>query len=400
MKTTNQIIFDHHKKKTDGGAGYLEIRITVDRRSYYIGTGIKVRRSEFVAGRIVNCMGAAELNNRLAIIYEKVCACVNDAIDSGAPINPEDIRQKVWKTIEVQSDEPTFLIWINAQIPKLDVKPGTRKHYISLQNRLKEYGKLRRWSDVTVEGIMNFDAWLHALRPDGDDATAHGRLGEGLSDAAIYNYHKCLKALLRRADLFGKIERNPYERLRGQFKRGDRENVEFLTEDEMHTIVNLDLPPGTLMDDCRDLFTFQMFTGLAYSDAQAFDIDKYKQIDGRWVFAGERIKTGVPYVSSLLPPVVTVLEKHRWRVPKIENHVYNRMLKALGIMAGIKTPLHSHLARHTFATWMLTNGARFENVGRMLGHKNITQTQRYAKVLAQSVHDDFDMVAEQMKKGR
>ena len=74
------------------------------------------------------------------------------------------------------------------------------------------------------------------------------------------------------------------------------------------------------------------------------------------------------------------------------------MLKALGIMAGIKTPLHSHLARHTFATWMLTNGARFENVGRMLGHKNITQTQRYAKVLAQSVHDDFDMVAEQMKK--
>jgi site-specific recombinase XerD len=36
----------------------------------------------------------------------------------------------------------------------------------------------------------------------------------------------------------------------------------------------------------------------------------------------------------------------------------------------------------------------------MLGHTNITQTQRYAKVLAQSVHDDFDMIAEKLKDKR
>ena len=65
-------------------------------------------------------------------------------------------------------------------------------------------------------------------------------------------------------------------------------------------------------------------------------------------------------------------------------------------MTGIKTRLHSHLARHTFATWMLKNGVKIENVARMLGHTNITQTQRYAKVLAESVHEDFDMVAEKM----
>jgi hypothetical protein len=32
----------------------------------------------------------------------------------------------------------------------------------------------------------------------------------------------------------------------------------------------------------------------------------------------------------------------------------------------------------------------------MLGHTNITQTQRYAKVLAQSVHEEFDRMAAQM----
>jgi site-specific recombinase XerD len=47
---------------------------------------------------------------------------------------------------------------------------------------------------------------------------------------------------------------------------------------------------------------------------------------------------------------------------------------------------------------MLSNGAKIENVSRMLGHTNITQTQRYAKVLAKDVHDDFDKVAKKLNK--
>ena len=69
-----------------------------------------------------------------------------------------------------------------------------------------------------------------------------------------------------------------------------------------------------------------------------------------------------------------------------------KCLKMLGMAAGITTRLHSHLARHTFATRMLRWGVKIENVSKMLGHTNITQTQKYAKVLAQSVHEDFAKV--------
>ena len=34
----------------------------------------------------------------------------------------------------------------------------------------------------------------------------------------------------------------------------------------------------------------------------------------------------------------------------------------------------------------------------MLGHKDIRQTQRYAKVLAEDVHENFDEIEEKMKK--
>ena len=130
---------------------------------------------------------------------------------------------------------------------------------------------------------------------------------------------------------------------------------------------------------------------------QAFDASDYKWDGKAWKHVGERIKTGVPYVSQLLPPAVKILMKYGWEIPQLSNADYNRHLKALGQMAGIKTRLHSHLARHTFATYMLRNGVKIENVSKMLGHTNITQTQRYAKVLAESVHEDFDMIAAKLE---
>jgi integrase len=316
---------------------------------------------------------------------------VNVCIKSNSQIDTEGIRKMVWQTSESLNDEPTLITWIEQQVPMLNLADGTKKHYHTLIARLIEYDKLRRWQDVTIENIYLWDAWLHQLK-----AQDGGRI----SDGGVFTYHKCLKALLNRAKDFGKISENPYVSLRGKFKRGEKESVEYLTEDEMRRFESVILPAGSMLDIAHDMFIFQMYTGLSFSDAQAFDISDYKWDGKRWVNNGERIKTGVPYVSSILPPALRVLEKYDMRVPRINNADYNHQLKALGLLAGIKTRLHSHLARHTFATYMPRNGAKIENVSRMLGHTNITQTQRYAKVIAQSVHDDYDMIAEKLGDAR
>lgn len=388
MKKTTALMFDHRNRTKEGRPGPVEIRVTVGRHSYYFATGVKVRRSEFVAGRVVNCPGADGLNERIAAIYEKVMMLVKESISNGTAIDTEMVKRRVWETRELTGAGDTLLTWIDQQIPLLAVSEGTRQHYRAMLDRLREFGRMRRWEDVTVENICLFDGWLHSLR----NVMAGRRRVARLSDAGVYNHHKCLKALLNRADRFGKINRNPYERLRGQFRRGDAENTEYLTDEEIQAILDLQLPKGSLLERSADLFIFQMFTGLAYSDAQAFDFSKYRKVSGRWQFTGRRIKTGVPYVSELLPPAVNVLEKYGGRVPHIDNADYNHQLKAIAVIAGIDVRLHSHLARHTFATMMLRCGAKIENVSRMLGHTNIQQTQRYAKTLAQSVHEDFEAV--------
>ena len=383
---TTKIVFDRKKRAGREGTGTLEVRIIVARRAIYISTGIRVRDSEWKAGRIVNRPDSQALNDRLAIIYEKVCQEANRCIRDGVALDGEAIRSKVWQLKEQTSDNPLFLDWFSHQMEIMNLAEGTLKHYRSLLNRLEEFERISRWGDVTAENICEFDAWLHKRTIS----------EEPICDAAVYKYHKCLKAMLNRAMIFDKLDRNPYDRLK--FRRGESESVEFLTEDEMKAVEDLQLPKG-MLETVRDVFVFQMYTGLAYSDAQAFDFSKYKLVDGKWINVGERMKTGVPYISSLLPPVVAVLEKYGWRVPKIDNADYNHMLKVIGQMAGISTKMHTHLARHTFATYMLRRGVKIENLRQMLGHKNIRQTMRYAKVLAESVHEDFDMVARKMKEG-
>lgn len=261
-------------------------------------------------------------------------------------------------------------------------------HQTNLLLRLNEYDLLSGWNDLTVENIYIFDRWLHNLK---------GRNGKLISDASVYNYHKCLKSLLQRAVRIGILNVNPYERLRGEFKRGDRETVDYLNEDEMHRIEGLKLDAGTMIDKARDLFVFQMYTGLSYGDTQNFDFSKYRNENGAWIYIGERQKTGVQYVSQLLPPAVAIVEKYHGDVPKMNNADYNHLLKGIGTAANTHVSLHSHIARHTFATYMLNKRVSLDSVSVMLGHTNTVQTRRYAKTLAQTVKNDFEKIAELLK---
>jgi integrase len=394
---TTDIVWDHRKRTKAGSEGPLEVRLTIDRKPYYINTGIKVRRNEFKAGMIVNRPDADTLRARLNIIYHKIEAEINAAINEGRKIDVADIKRQAWVLMEDESSS-SFLEWCCEQVAQMTHSEGTLQHYQTMLSRLYDFDTIRRWKDITVENVCKWDAYLHTIaKPQSDGDKKAGKPVEYISDGAIFNYHKCLKALLNRAVLFDRLQQNPYDRLRGKFKRGDRERIDYLTDEEMETFESLHPVAGSKMAMARDLFVLQMYTGLSYSDTQDFDIGDYKLIDGVWRNTGERIKTGVAYVSQLLPPVVEILERYNWQVPRLDNSDYNMCLKALGMACGIERPLHSHMARHTFATWMLRHGVFIEHVSKMLGHTNITQTQRYAKIVAADIHDDFDRVAKLIK---
>jgi integrase len=395
------IILDHRGRMDKGSRMTLEIRLTINRASYYISTGVRVRRSEFVGGAVVNRADAMELNERLRILHGKVIEAVNECLGAGEAIDMREIRRRVWD-VKSESDgdgNGAMYEWMIEQVEMLRHKDGTMKHYSTLLRRLREYGKMVEWQDLTVENICRWDAWLHKLPCEMTGSmTGRGEKGRTLSDGAVYNYHKCLKALVNRAVLFEKLPSSPYDKLRGHFRRGDRESVEFLTVDEMAAVESLHPVAGTLMEKARDVFVFQMHTGMSYADTQAFDFSQYRKVDGKWVNVGQRVKTGVQYVVQLSVECERILEKYDWTLPKITNGDYNKCLKALGAAVGIEKKMHSHLARHSFATKMMASHVEIQNISRMLGHKNITQTQRYAKVHPEDVFAEYTRVEQMSNK--
>jgi hypothetical protein len=411
------IIYDRKKQASGEKEGPLEVRITYARKSYYINTGIRVCAKHW-AGAVVNRPDADALNNRLRIIVARVNEKANEYIEQRKPIDVKVIKEYIYDGCKVGSQQDRLLTWIEDQVSTLNVTEGTRRHYELMLERLKSFGRLKSWSDLTVDNIYAWDAWLHGLinvnakQPSSDNA---GEPHCTISEKAVYNYHKCLKAMLNRAKDCGIIDISPYDRLKGKFKKGEDDNMEYLTEEQMRMIVAVHPARGTQLEAARDLFVFQLFTGMAFADTQEFDISQYREVacsgsrdtiagqwpkddkgsesgKKQWIYVGERKKTGVAYVSVLLPPVVDVLERHSWKVPKMSNQKYNYTLKTLGAAIGIPR-LHSHLARHTFATYMLSRGAKVQNVMRMMGHRRIEQTLKYAKILTKDVQEEYERVA-------
>ena len=396
------LVFDHRNRTPKGEEGPVEVRVTVNRKPYYINTGVRVRKSRLVG----NCIrddaysnDADMLNERLTTIVALVEKEVNRCLEQRKPISVAEIRDAVWDVVPMPDADsaPTIVRWIEEYTRTADIANNTRLHYLTVARRLMEFGRMVRWEQLTVDNIYAWDVWLRSQTvPLTKNQIAAGMEPQLISSDSVYNYHKYLKSTINKAMKFQILTANPYDQMKGMFKRTKRDVVDYLTEEQMQKVMALTPVPGSQAALALDLFIFQMYTGLGYADTQIFDISQYRCIDGKWTHIGQRVKTGVPYVSQLLPPVVEVLERNGWRVPRMNNQRYNQMLKAIGMVIGIEN-LHSHMGRHTFATYMLSNGAKIENVSRMLGHTNITQTQRYAKVLAKDVHDDFDMVAKKLK---
>jgi integrase/recombinase XerD len=69
-----------------------------------------------------------------------------------------------------------------------------------------------------------------------------------------------------------------------------------------------------------------------------------------------------------------------------------KLVRDAGRLAGIAKPVYTHLLRHSFATHLLEGGADLRAVQELLGHANLTTTQRYTHVDAKrliEVHRRF-----------
>ena len=151
------------------------------------------------------------------------------------------------------------------------------------------------------------------------------------------------------------------------------------------------------METARDIFLFACYIGAAYCDLMELNKSHLVRDDeGSLWLKFNRQKTGVLCRIKLLPEAVRLIAKYRsdereTLLPYMKYKNYQVYLKALRLRAGISFPFTTHTARHTFATLItLEQGVPIETVSKMLGHSNVSMTERYAKVTPQKLFEEFD----------
>ena len=388
------IVFNHRGEFSKDGTAPIEVRITIHRKAYYISTGVRVRKKEWKFGKVVNRSDCDDMNERVDAMFHRVNKLVNESVRKNLPLEVKKIRKQVYSPDMRSTNDPEdMLSWCSSEIEKLNVADGTRKHYRTSVARLIEFGEMRKWTDLSVENLHRYDAYLHSIKLHRTDAEKQQNKPEKyLRQATIRNHHKDFRALLSRAYEFGIIAENPYNRMRGDIKRGDEERIEFLTTEERDRIEALTMNGDSMLATVRDIFIFQCYTGMAYSDAMAFSLDKCQQDGDKLTYSAHRVKTGVTFYIRVLPKALEIVQKYGGRLPNVADQTCNANLKTIANVTGITKRLTTHVGRHTFATWMLRIGVPLEHVQKMLGHRRITQTQRYAKLLPMDVYGQFDRV--------
>lgn len=200
---------------------------------------------------------------------------------------------------------------------------------------------------------------------------------------------------------------NPFRRIKLKWEPSERV---FLEIDEVKRILNFKTKLSSPLYDAREIFLFECFTGIRISDILTL---KWKNVTEKNITLSMR-KTGKPLTIPLHDVVKSILirrreivessggeitpEKYIFNILKVDVEkvsaqdalnainsatvVINKRLKRIAEKTGINKSISTHVARHSFATMLLTEDVNLSVIQELLGHGDIRITQVYAKVVS------------------
>ena len=371
------VVHNRLKRGTSQKPVSIELRFSFKSERKYISTGIKVTPNQWSSNqnRIIKHKDAAVLNEQLEAFEERGRIVLNKMLKEG--ITDLSLIPALFNG--EQDKNISFIDYCKKRMNERKVHDHTKKRYAVFIRFLQGWGKIISFSDCNVSKVRAMDEYLHK---------------QGKAQCTIYDYHKYLKLFINDAMIDGLLEQNPYKFLPFHIGKGEKQYVDCCTEEQFNDIKRLDLSTPHLQA-ARDLFLFQCYTGLAYSDLASFDYANCVEKDGKMFYHAKRTKTDTDFVFQLLYPAVEILEKYDFSLPKISNQKYNDYLKVIGQMVGVDR-LHSHMGRATAATLFLSKGMSINIVARVLGHTTLRQTTRYARTLSKDVQSAFDALEGKM----
>lgn len=364
-------VFDRRRVASPATKSSVDMRITYNYKQKYISTGIRLYSTQWKNGKIVNCPDIIQISQILDKMLSDVRSVILEMMNEGHI----DITS-IPKRLELKRQKDiTFLefCYQRAKVRKYGKEKDTQERYDRFLRMFSEWGKIAMFSDIDEEHIISYDKHL---------------LNKGMTMYSKWNnYHRFLSGFIQDAIEEGLLARNPYNWVNIPKDKQNRSLDKCLTPYEFRKIKTSKMPTLCL-DRVRDIFVFQTYTCLRYSDLKLFDARLIKEVKGMKLYIRAAKKTRKEFTTPILPPAWDILMKYEGQLPVISNPKYNEYLKIVAQAAGIDKPLSTHWARHTGATLLINEGVDEQIIKKICGHSSIKITEQiYAKVLDETVAD-------------
>ena len=364
-------------RKSSKGGSPVQMGINLPGERFFVSLPRMANPKQFkkmMASQLPN-----DLKDYLKSIEARLHQFQTECIQTGKPFTMDAIKSFIKagytsQGITFQALVDEFLKSLRLKLKAGGMTPKRyRKYEVAIAHFL-EHGDIK--PDMLVAEIKN----QHILD------FKHYMMSDNFEPGTIAGFLQCLKSVF----LFGLrnelARNNPFT----GYKIGRKyREVRFLTEEEVQRIENKEMP-NECLERVKDLFLFQCFTSISFVDMALLEPkDFHSNEEGTLYLRKNRKKTGVEFFIVLLPEAVAIARKYHFKLPLISNQRYNNYLKEIGTLCNIDKPMHSHIGRHTAATYLLNRSVPMEMVAKVLGHTTTKQTRHYAKLLDRSVFDEF-----------
>lgn len=313
----------------------------------------------------------------------------NKAQDKATEKTAETIR--IERLAEVQRLSNGLEVLSNITIEKVikeieakKTKPMTKANYRQLLRHLNKFDQIFTTRQIAKTGIDYLERFQDYL------LSASKLRGEGkLHPNSAKSIMIFFKAVFHYAIKKGYIRENPTLRLE-PIKKVDTERG-YLTIDEFRKLEQCDfisdISKSPNLEQMHKAFLFACYTGLRFSDINKLTLQditdgkikiKMTKTD-RFIYIplNEKAKQ---IISELSAGKIKNIDGRIFNLPSLIN--INIHLKKIFHAIGIeKEKISFHLSRHTFATVALTLGIDLMTVSKILGHRDLSTTQVYAKII-------------------
>lgn len=415
MNIKRNIIFTLESRKKDGVliTENVPIRMRVNFTSKRIEftTGYRIDATKWDADkqRVKNgCsnklkQSASEINASLLGYYTEIQSIFKRFEVEDVMPTPEQIKEAFNALHKPVSEEPK---------PKKEALPCD--FFQVFDNFVEDCGRQNNWTDSTFEKfaavknhLTNFREGLTFEFFDErglNDYVGYLRDVKEMRNSTIGKQLSFLKWFLRWAFKKGVHQNNAYDSYKPKLKSTQRKII-FLTWDELNRLREFKIPSNKqALERVRDVFLFQCFTGLRYSDV--FNLRRSDIKDDH--IEVTTVKTSDSLIIEQNNHSKAILDKYKdvafendKVLPVITNQKMNNYLKELAEMAGIDEPvrqtyykgneridevtpkyalLGTHAGRRTFICNALALGIPPQVVMKWTGHSDYKAMKPYIDI--------------------